>query len=98
MRAAWSFQSLCQLHLPQVVGEAAAQQSRQPAQLSMSSTGVYVGISALDYSRLAGRYARAAASVYSATGSLALSVSPGRIAYSFGMQGPALAVDTGVQQ
>lgn len=64
--------------------------------ISTHDAAVYVGLSALDYSRLSARYARAAASVYSATGSLALSVAPGRIAYAFGMNKAAVAVDTGV--
>lgn len=56
---------------------------------------MYCGLSATDYHRLSQRYARAAANVYSATGSLALSVAPGRIAYAFGMSKAAVAMDTG---
>lgn len=56
--------------------------------------GVYVGVSALDYHRLAARHTQGA-TAYSATGSLSLSVTSGRVAFAFGLQGPALSVDTG---
>jgi len=55
--------------------------------------GVWVGISALDYSKLATRH-RSPLSSYTATGSLSLSVAAGRIAYTFGLAGPAVAIDT----
>lgn len=77
---------------PQAVAEVLAQDA---SPLPAHATGTFVGLSALDYSRLAARYARAAGSAYSATGSLALSVAPGRCAYAFNLQGPAVAVDTG---
>lgn len=55
--------------------------------------GVFLGISALDYSKLSSKLS-VEITPYSATGSLSLSVAPGRISYTFGLQGPSLAVDT----
>lgn len=56
-------------------------------------TGVYIGISAVDYNKLANRL-QLSLTAYSATGSLSLSVAAGRLSYSFGLKGPALAIDT----
>jgi microcystin synthetase protein McyG len=61
--------------------------------LAGSATGVFVGICSSDYfTRLLGR-GHEAIDAYLASGS-ALSVAAGRIAYSFGFQGPALSIDT----
>lgn len=57
------------------------------------SWGVFVGTSALDYGKLAARYGTTA-TPYSATGSLSLSVTSGRLSYTYGMRGPAVTVDT----
>jgi acyl transferase domain-containing protein len=58
-----------------------------------ASTGVYIGISAVDYNKLTAKL-RLSPTPYSATGSLSLSVAAGRLSYSFGLKGPALAIDT----
>ncbi|KAL4451846.1 hypothetical protein ABPG75_007508, partial [Micractinium tetrahymenae] len=55
-------------------------------------TGVFVGISWTEYARLAAD-AGTAVSAYTAQGAV-LSVCPGRVAYHFGLKGPAVAVDT----
>jgi acyl carrier protein len=55
--------------------------------------GVYVGISAVDYSKL-GKALGLALTPYTATGSLSLSVAAGRLSYAFGLTGPALSIDT----
>ncbi len=60
--------------------------------LSGSSTGVFVGVSANDYSRRQDK-AGAVDGRYFVTGNMN-SVAAGRIAYTFGLAGPALAVDT----
>jgi acyl transferase domain-containing protein len=57
------------------------------------AVGVYVGISAVDYNKLASRL-QLSLTAYSATGSLSLSVAAGRLSYSFGLKGPSLAIDT----
>lgn len=59
----------------------------------LASWGTFVGVSSLDYGKLAARYSRTAAA-YSATGSLSLSVASGRLAFTFGLRGPALSIDT----
>jgi len=59
---------------------------------SVDDFGVYVGISSMDYQKLAARYT-AGVTVYSATG-VSLSVAAGRLSYSFGLRGPALSIDT----
>jgi acyl carrier protein len=55
--------------------------------------GVYVGISAVDFSKL-GKALGLPLTPYTATGSLSLSVAAGRLSYAFGLTGPSLAVDT----
>jgi acyl transferase domain-containing protein/acyl-CoA synthetase (AMP-forming)/AMP-acid ligase II/acyl carrier protein len=63
-----------------------------PEGLCGSATGVFVGISAADYSRLQlGDLARVDA--YAGTGN-ALSIAANRVSYFFDFQGPSLAVDT----
>ena len=60
-------------------------------------TGVFVGITTSDYSQLLRRQpvdeASAASMPYFALGN-ALNAAAGRIAYTFGLQGPAMAIDT----
>jgi acyl transferase domain-containing protein/acyl carrier protein len=63
----------------------------EPASLRGSATGVFVGVSTQDYAWLA----RSAADVegYWGIGTTG-SVASGRLAYTFGFEGPALTVDT----
>ncbi|HRI69317.1 MAG TPA: type I polyketide synthase, partial [Polyangium sp.] len=62
-----------------------------PGSLVNSATGVFVGVSSNGYALQQGLAADAP--VYAATGTQ-LSFTAGRIAYSLGLQGPALSVDT----
>jgi len=64
-----------------------------PSAVTGSNTGVYVGISAIDFNKLCGKL-QIGLTAYSATGSLSLSVAAGRMSYSFGLKGPSLAIDT----
>ncbi|MGK4000975.1 SDR family NAD(P)-dependent oxidoreductase [Sorangium sp. So ce1036] len=64
----------------------------RPASLSESATGVYLGSMGSDYSALQGGNLEALDG-YRGTGSAA-SVISGRVAYSLGLQGPAMTVDT----
>ncbi len=66
----------------------------QRARQGRSSTGVWVGIAAADYGRLVAQHTRAALPAYAATAGI-LSVAAGRISFTFDLQGPAVAVDTG---
>ncbi len=61
--------------------------------LAGSLTGVFVGITTSDYARLLQAGGPANADVYSATGG-ALNAAAGRIAFTFGLQGPCVALDT----
>ncbi|MEU7686343.1 beta-ketoacyl synthase N-terminal-like domain-containing protein, partial [Streptomyces spectabilis] len=63
-----------------------------PARLAGSDTGVYVGLNESGYRHLAAPAALGLES-YLLTGT-AMSVASGRIAYAFGLNGPALTVDT----
>jgi myxalamid-type polyketide synthase MxaC len=58
-----------------------------------SSTGVFVGITSSDYARLAMAGDPNDLDVYTASG-VALNVAAGRLAYTFGLNGPAMAIDT----
>lgn len=58
-----------------------------------SMTGVFIGITTMDYARLAISGAAAGLDVYTATGG-ALNVAAGRLSYTLGLNGPAAAVDT----
>jgi polyketide synthase 12 len=64
-----------------------------PAELRSSQTGVFAGISSLDYAALAVNSARRDFEGYMSTGG-AGSVASGRVAYCFGFEGPAVTVDT----
>lgn len=56
------------------------------------SAGVFVGVSSMDYNKVVLKYT-AGVTPYSATGA-SLSVTAGRLSYSFGMSGPSVAIDT----
>ncbi|PHV12095.1 hybrid non-ribosomal peptide synthetase/type I polyketide synthase [Chitinimonas sp. BJB300] len=60
--------------------------------LSGSKTGVYIGVSTFDYSRLQ-MTRRESADLYSGTGN-AFSISANRISYFLNLAGPSMAVDT----
>ncbi|MES2942446.1 MAG: beta-ketoacyl synthase N-terminal-like domain-containing protein, partial [Pseudomonadota bacterium] len=59
-----------------------------------SRTGVFLGISTNDYSALLARTAHGSGSNATAGAGNAASVASGRISYTFGFQGPCVAIDT----
>jgi len=63
-----------------------------PRSLAKSKTGVFVGISSNDYSRIQGNDLRKV-DPYTGTGN-AFSIAANRISYTFDFQGPSVAVDT----
>ena len=65
-----------------------------PARLRGSRTGVYAGISSADYrSLMAGVGGDPARSLYASTGN-SFAAAIGRVAFTLGLEGPAIAVDT----
>ncbi|MDX6355770.1 MAG: hypothetical protein QOF98_2673, partial [Streptomyces sp.] len=64
-----------------------------PDRLRGTRTGVFVGIGYADYARLLARGGEPGIDAYYSTGT-ALNAAAGRIAYSLGLNGPAMAVDT----
>jgi acyl transferase domain-containing protein/acyl carrier protein len=79
--------------LLEVAWEALEHAGRAPDRLMGSATGVFVGISALDYQRQATARNASQLDAYSTTGNL-MSVAAGRLSYVLGLQGPCLAIDT----
>eukprot|EP00854_Cymbomonas_tetramitiformis_P000816 gene816-1294_t len=66
--------------------------ARPDSLASEADVGVYVGITWMEYAKLATKV-DANPTAYSATGG-ALSVASGRISYHFGLKGPAVSIDT----
>ncbi|AOS63730.1 type I polyketide synthase [Actinoalloteichus hymeniacidonis] len=79
--------------LLEVAWEAVERGGIAPASLRGSDTGVFVGSSFTDYGTLIDSAAAREAGGYALTGGLA-SVASGRLAYTFGFEGPAVSVDT----
>ncbi|MBE9040674.1 polyketide synthase dehydratase domain-containing protein, partial [Oscillatoriales cyanobacterium LEGE 11467] len=79
--------------LLEVSWEALEHAGISPSRLMGSDTGVFIGISLNEFLQSSLFGDRSPIDIYTATGN-ALSVAAGRIAYSLGLQGPALAVDT----
>jgi acyl transferase domain-containing protein len=79
--------------LLEVCWEALEDAGHPPAREKGSATGVFVGITAHDYSALLGRGGLDSLDAYSMTGN-ALNFAAGRLSYALGLQGPSLAVDT----
>ncbi len=67
-----------------------------PDRLKGSRTGVYIGISNMDYRFInldSSQTAEPAASLYAVSGT-SLNTAAGRVAFALGLEGPAMAVDT----
>lgn len=64
-----------------------------PTRLSGSETGVFVGLTTLDYAKVIYRDDVAQLDTYCATGNVA-NVASGRLSYFYGFRGPSLTVDT----
>ena len=73
--------------------EALEEAGIDPAGLRGSRAGVFAGIGASDYRELLSAGAADPATLYTATGT-ASSTAIGRIAFTLGLEGPAMAVDT----
>ncbi|CAN5314174.1 hypothetical protein BH11PSE11_BH11PSE11_34670 [soil metagenome] len=80
--------------LLEVVWEALEDAGIAAPSLVGSKTGVFLGISTNDYSALLARTAHGSSSNASAGAGNAASVASGRISYTFGFQGPCVAIDT----
>lgn len=64
-----------------------------PGQLRGSATGVYVGLTVVDYLKLVYRHDLTRLDAYGATGNIA-NIAAGRLSYFFGLNGPAMTIDT----
>ncbi len=78
--------------LLEVTWEALENAGINPQSLAKSKTGVFVGISSNDYSRIQGNDLRKI-DPYTGTGN-AFSIAANRLSYAFDFQGPSVAVDT----
>ncbi len=64
-----------------------------PERLAGSATGVYVGLTVIDYLKLVYRDDLTRLDAYCATGNIA-NIAAGRLSYFFGLRGPAMTLDT----
>ncbi len=78
--------------LLEIAWEALERAGQRPSQLAGSRTGVFVGISSYDYSRLQ-MSDPSYLDAYAGTGN-AHSVAANRLSYTFDLRGPSVAVDT----
>ncbi len=79
--------------LLEVAWEALENAGLRPDLLAGSRTGVFVGLTMLDYLRLLTDRRTGALDAYCLTGNM-LATAAGRLSYTFGFQGPAISVDT----
>lgn len=77
----------------EVAWEALERAGIVPETLLDSLSGVFIGITTNDYSRISMQAGPDEMDAYTATGS-ALNVAAGRVAYTLGLHGPTMAVDT----
>ncbi|WP_315788439.1 beta-ketoacyl synthase N-terminal-like domain-containing protein [Fischerella sp. JS2] len=80
--------------LLEVSWEALENAAQAPEKLNGSSTGVFVGMCNNDYLQLDALYDPNNIDVYTATGSIVLSIGAGRLSYILGLHGPTLTIDT----
>jgi acyl transferase domain-containing protein/acyl carrier protein len=79
--------------LLEVAWDALEDAGQRPDQLAGSSTGVFVGMCAVDYVQRILERGPTQFDAYCATGNL-FSTAAGRLAYVLGLQGPCMAIDT----
>ena len=79
--------------LLEVAWEALEHAGLPPEGLAGSPTGVYVGLTTLDYAKLVYDRDFSRIDAYTATGNVA-NIAAGRLSYVFGLRGPSLAIDT----
>ncbi|WP_275902333.1 type I polyketide synthase, partial [Myxococcus vastator] len=79
--------------LLEVGWEALERSGINPDTLRDTNTGVFVGITASDYSRVILNQDPSAVDAYFASGT-SLNVAPGRLSFALGLHGPSMAVDT----
>jgi acyl transferase domain-containing protein len=80
--------------LLEVSWEALERAGQNPQQLAGSQTGVFIGISSVDYATLLTQFRDPSLiDAYTGTG-VSLSVAAGRISYVLGLQGPSVSMDT----
>ena len=79
--------------LLEVSWEALEDAGQAPDRLAGTQTGVFVGISSMDYAQLAGRLSSHAVDVYTSTGN-AHSIAANRLSYALDLRGPSVALDT----
>ena len=77
----------------EVAWEALERAGRAPDSLRGSLTGVFIGITGFDFAQYLRAVDPGRLDVYTATGT-AHNSAAGRVAYTLGLQGPAMAVDT----
>jgi amino acid adenylation domain-containing protein len=80
--------------LLETVWQALEDAGRVPDRLVGSDTGVFLGISTNDYGQVLSQSAQSSSNNAQAGAGNSASVASGRISYTFGFQGPCMAIDT----